>query len=345
MRRFSTLLMLLFFSVVTGCQDAVTNPSGPNIKSPKFNTMTCYPNTATDDWGNPCNPANNVECDDAMAYTLWYCATYLPQQPIITIPGPDDPPTPTQPPSSPPPPPAPDSVSYEQVAAVTDQMMRDLDKHAQLWSSSPPPIGLMAAPQLAASQSAQPQYVNVETAIDLVTVGYDIGQLWIAGNSERRMQVLLTDIGFMFIPGAPAPGSVHVLTQGDKLVRELFNSLGKVQVSIAIGQAYHADRSDRMWRRGDIGASKLVNASTGDEYFIDGAYINRSLKMIDFVDYKPDNLYAVNRGNNQIKKYIAAFKSRQTWVVRNKVTGLTETIRPAEYRVVTGAVERYRFFQ
>lgn len=75
---------------------------------------------------------------------------------------------------------------------------------------------------------------------------------------------------------------------------------------------------------------------------IDGAYINRQLRTINFVEFKPDNFAAVLKGQGQIDDYIAAFKSRSAWTYTNKLTRFTETLRPADFTVIAGAVERYR---
>lgn len=306
--------LLLLIIATAGCKDAITSPRATAADRPRA-AMACPPETQIDEFGAVCDPSDNMECDDSNAYTIWYCATYIPTY----LPGgPTGGENPTQSPPE-------DSVSYEEVVNETEVLIGEIESHLQGWET----LSALRAPQrqpttqLQAGASANSMLFTPETALDLVVIGYDIGEIVVAGPNAVRVRGLLIDLASTLAPGIPAPGSIRVVQAGGKAARTSFNRLQKLRRAAEIGREAHFALSWGLWKKGEIGASKIL--SGGTTYYIDGALINRGQRLITLIELKPKFSPLVTWGMGKFDDYVRVLQAMPTWSVTNKVTGATET--------------------
>lgn len=182
-----------------------------------------------------------------------------------------------------------DSVSYEEIAALTDAVYGELMAMSANWDE--PPVAVRAD----ATATDIPKRASLVTptpgnVLDLIAVLYDIGEIVVAGPNAERVRGLALDAAAMLVPGLPAP---RVLAVAAKATRAQSRNLRALHAAAAVGRARHTALSNELRAMGHIGAARvtLVNGGIG---YIDGAIIDHQNKIITIIELKPaSNIDAV----------------------------------------------------
>ena len=228
-------------------------------------------------------------------------------------------------------PPVPDSVSYDEIVALTNQLADELDQYQAEWSDP------FAAIQQESQSSAYA--FTPETLFDLVSLISSVRDVVVAGPNAARVAAVVIDAAAVFIPGVPATQSVKIATVGAKEAVQVVNRTRRLLAAARVGRLKHAELSSRLWSTGQIGATRFRTLAPIDGKFvheIDGAIINRltNPKTITIVELKPNNPEAVNLGENQLNRYKAALESIDQLTIRNKVTSAVETLNLRDFVIL-----------
>ena len=215
-----------------------------------------------------------------------------------------------------------DSVSYEEIAALTDAVYGELMAMSANWDE--PPVAVRAD----ATATDIPKRASLVTptpgnVLDLIAVLYDIGEIVVAGPNAERVRGLALDAAAMLVPGLPAP---RVLAVAAKATRAQSRNLRALHAAAAVGRARHTALSNELRAMGHIGAARvtLVNGGIG---YIDGAIIDHQNKIITIIELKPaSNIDAVAQGLRQLVDYKSALQSMERWVTNGHNLPLREML-------------------
>jgi hypothetical protein len=217
-----------------------------------------------------------------------------------------------------------DLVSYEQIAALTDDLAAELDAHLSMWEGP-----LVASADRSGERAAfgQPSAVifTPETVIDLAFLALDIRELVVAGPSAERIAAVVADLAAVATPGVPSPGTVRVLAKGAQATKRQADNLHALLVAAKTGRLRHAEKSRQLWMEGHIGATRFKSAVPCDGKYlheIDGALVDHKARTITIIELKPNNDRAMDLGHRQLDRYKCALASLSELVTVNKITSV-----------------------
>jgi hypothetical protein len=232
-----------------------------------------------------------------------------------------------------------DSVSYEEIAALTDAVYGELQAMASLWEQ---PLTAVRADALVLDVSKRASLVvpTPDNILDLIAILYDLGEIVVAGPNAERIRTLAIDAGFALLPGVPTP---KVLAAAAFVSRGKATNLAALLAAARRGVLEHIKFSQRLRNLGHIGAAKITLAN-GKAGYIDGAYIDYINREIKIVELKSSVPSSIARGRKQVQDYVEGVKRMETWNKGGhnlKPRSMLEHPDPNQRWTITSDVETY----
>ncbi|MFO0228459.1 hypothetical protein, partial [Gemmatimonas sp.] len=212
-----------------------------------------------------------------------------------------------------------DSVSYEEIAALTDAVHGELVAMSANWD------GQLMAFRASGQSTDVPRRASLVTttpdnALDLLLLLYDLGEIALAGPNAERVRGLALDLAFAVAPVS----NPRVLAAGQKASRAAKRNMQALWAAARRGREEHVKFSERLWNSGQIGAIG-VKYPDGRQLFIDGIEIIDNAvgeKIIRIFELKPrGSTFGEIRGAKQLVDYKVAIQSTENLVItRNNQT-------------------------
>lgn len=219
-----------------------------------------------------------------------------------------------------------DSVSYEEMVALTDAVYGELLAMSASWAE---PLVAVRADALATDSPKRASLVTPtpDNVLDLLVVLADIGEIVVAGPSASLLRGLAIDVASAFVPGVPSP---KILALGRRAARVAKRNLEAFHAASKRGKTVHSSFSKKLWDEGHIGAIGLKYPD-GRQLFADGIeIINRGegQKFLHIWELKPlSNKDSHRIGLRQLVDYKVALQSTEKIVVNRGGTMITFNIR------------------
>ena len=201
-----------------------------------------------------------------------------------------------------------DSVSYEEIAALTDAVYGELLAMSANWDEP------LAAVRADTWQTEVPKRASLVTptpdnVLDLIALLYDVGEIVVAGPNAERIRGLALDAAATLLPGVPSP---KVLAAAAFVTGGKARNLEALLAAARRGVIEHIKFSQKLRNLGHIGAARitLANGKTG---YIDGAYIDYINRQIKIVELKSTLPSSIARGRKRVQDYVEGVKRMETW--------------------------------
>ena len=230
-----------------------------------------------------------------------------------------------------------DSVSYEEIAALTDAVYGELQAMSANWD------GQLMAFRASGQSTDVPRRASLVTptpdnVFDLLMLLYDLGEIALAGPNAERVRALVLDLAFAVAPVS----NPRVLATAQKGSRAAKRNMQALWAAARRGREEHGKLSERLWNSGQIGAIG-VKYPDGRQLFIDGLEVidnGPGQRFIKIWELKPGGSnVARDRGTKQLVDYKVAIQSTENLVItrngQTRVIPIRDMLNNQGFQVTT----------